>query len=506
LAAAVALQPQQTALAQRLREIESSSADAHRVAATGCYISPAFAKKKFVCLCEDVTEKDVCDAVREGYSNIETLKRYSTVSMGPCQGKMCQGASIAICARENKQPIEATGVTTARPPEQPLPLGVLAGRALHLSLTRYTPMHDWHLRVGAKMMDAGNWKRPQWYTSVEEEYEAVRQRAGLIDVSTLGKIELRGPDVVRFLEFIYPNRFANLKVGRVRYGVICDDAGILLDDGTISRLADDRYFLTTTTGNADAIDSWFRSWLTSKPELDVRMTNVSGSYAAMNLAGPRAREILSQLTTADLSTGTMPYLAATECTIAGVPAIVLRIGFVGEAGYEIHVPSQFGLAVWEAILSAGRDFGLAPFGVEAQRLLRLEKKHLLPGVDTDALSNPLEADLPWIVRLEKPDFIGKSALARAQTRGPRQRLVGFRLSSGTPLDPASLVIENGRLGGRVTSSGFSPAAGVTVGLAWVPASHAKNGDRIEIRVNGRSVTGVVQDEPFYDPAGERLKS
>lgn len=504
LAAARALRPAEAALEERLREIEAGGA-LKPVAGTACYVAPTGAKKKFVCLCEDVTEKDVCDAIDEGYSNIETLKRYSTVSMGPCQGKMCQGASIAICARQNKLPIEATGVTTARPPEQPLPLGVLAGRALHLSLTRYTPMHDWHLRAGARMMDAGNWKRPQVYTSVDDEYAAVRERAGLIDVSTLGKIELRGEGVVRFLEFIYPNRFENLKVGRVRYGVICDDAGILLDDGTISRLADNRYFLTTTTGNADAIDSWFRSWLTSKPEFDVRMTNVSGSYAAMNLAGPRAREILGQLTSADLSTTAMPYLAATECTIAGVPAIVLRIGFVGEAGYEIHVPTQYGLAVWEAIHSVGREFGLAPFGVETQRLLRLEKKHLLPGVDTDALSNPLEADLPWIVRLEKPDFIGKGTLARAQARGARQRLVGFRLSNGMSLDPASLVIENGRLGGRVTSSGFSPAAGVTIGLAWVPARRAKNGDRIEIRVNGRSVTAIVQDEPFYDPSGERLK-
>ncbi|MBL8848974.1 MAG: (2Fe-2S)-binding protein, partial [Planctomycetaceae bacterium] len=215
------------------------------------YCSASTEKKKFVCLCEDVTEKDICDAIAEGYSNIETLKRYSTVSMGPCQGKMCQSASIALCARENGVSIVETGVTTARPPEHPLPLGVLAGRTPHFSIVRRTPMHAWHERNGATMMDAGAWKRPQLYISVEQEYDAVRNRAGLIDVSTLGKLELRGRDVVKFLEFVYPNRFENLKVGRVRYGVICDDAGIILDDGTISRLGDDRYFLTTTTGNAD---------------------------------------------------------------------------------------------------------------------------------------------------------------------------------------------------------------------------------------------------------------
>ena len=470
------------------------------------YVSPSGAKKKFVCLCEDVTEKDICDAIDEGYSNIETLKRYSTVSMGPCQGKMCQSAAIAICARHNGQSIAETGVTTARPPEQPLPLGVLAGRVLHFSLVRRTPMHAWHEKAGAKMGDAGNWKRPQVYSSVAQEYEAVRQRAGLIDVSTLGKIELRGADVVKFLEFIYPNRFANLKAGRVRYGVICDDAGILLDDGTIARLGDDRFFLTTTTGNADAIDSWFRWWLAGQPEWDVRMTNVSGSYAAMNLAGPRSREVLKKLTDTDLSSDAMPYLAASECTIAGVSAIVLRIGFVGELGYEIHVPSQFGLHVWEAIMEAGREFSIEPFGIEAQRVLRLEKKHLLPGIDTDALSNPLEADMPWIVKLDKEDFIGKESLARAQQRGDRNKLVGFRLSESVVPDLASLVLCGGKLGGRITSSSYSPAVGGTIGLAWVPANLARNGETIQIQVNGQLIPAVVQDEPFYDPAGSKLKS
>ena len=528
LAAASALRPQDGELAESIGQIGligRIGPIAHDAVASAHYVSPSGAKKKFVCLCEDVTEKDICDAIDEGYSNIETLKRYSTVSMGPCQGKMCQSASIAICARHNGQSIVETGVTTARPPEQPLPMGVLAGRTVHFSLVRRTPMHAWHEKAGAKMGDAGNWKRPQVYSSVTQEYEAVRQRAGVIDVSTLGKIELRGADVVKFLEFIYPNRFANLKVGRVRYGVICDDAGILLDDGTIARLGDDRFFLTTTTGNADAIDSWFRWWLAQLSgtalaagnapspaasavplKWDVRMTNVSGSYAAMNLAGPRSREVLKKLTDADLSSDAMPYLAASECTIAGVSAIVLRIGFVGELGYEIHVPSQFGLHVWEAIIEAGREFSIAPFGLEAQRVLRLEKKHLLPGIDTDALSNPLEADMPWIVKLDKEDFIGKESLARAQARGDRNKLVGFRLSESVLPDLASLVLCDGKLGGRITSCGYSPAVGGTIGLAWVPANLARNGQTIQIQVNGRLIPAVVQEEPFYDPAGERLKS
>lgn len=487
------------------RVVERASDGTHAEVAPN-YIAPGTAKKKFVCLCEDVTEKDVCDAIDEGYSNVETLKRYSTVSMGPCQGKMCQTSAIALCARHNRQGIAETGVTTARPPEQPVPLGVLAGRAVHFILTRRTAMHDWHEQQGARMADAGNWKRPAVYTSVEEEYDAVRNRAGLIDVSTLGKLDLRGADVPRLLDYIYPNRFGNLAVGRVRYGVICGEDGIILDDGTVSRLGVERYFLTTTTGNADAIDSWFRSTLAARPQWDVRLTNVSTSFAAMNLAGPRSREILRKVTTSDVSAERWPYLAAGEITIAGVPAVVLRIGFVGELGYEIHVPTQYGLHVWEAILAAGREYGIAPFGIEAQRLLRLEKQHFLPGVDTDALSNPLEAGVGWVVRLDKPDFVGRFALQRARGKALRQKLVGFRLEDHTTVEAGSLVVSGERVTGRVTSSGDSPAAGVTIGLAWVGADQAYDGARFEIRVQGRSVPAYVQQAPFYDPAGERLKS
>ncbi len=508
LAAAATVRPHDVSLAALLADARRRLDDwqARRATCAAQYVAESPAKKKFVCLCEDVTEQDLCDAVAEGYANIETLKRYSTVCMGPCQGKMCQAAAIALCARETGRTIADTGVTTARPPEQPVPLGLLAGRAVRLALVRRTPIHDWHERAGAQLTDAGDWKRPRVYSSVEQEYDAVRCHAGLIDASTLGKFDFRGRGAAEFFEFMYPNRFANLSVGRVRYGVLCDEAGILLDDGTISRLQDDQFFLTTTTGNAAAIDSWFRWWLAARPGLDVRMTNVSGSYAAMNLAGPRSREILQPLADIDLANAAFPYLAAARCIVAGVPAVVLRLGFVGECSYEIHVPAQFGLAVWEAVLEAGHHAGIQPFGVEAQRLLRLEKKHLLPGIDTDALSNPLEAGLPFVVRLEKPDFIGRQALERAARRGPRQMLVGFRMPDGFAPEPSSLVIHDGRPCGRVTSSGYSPAAGAAVGLAWVPAAIARNGDTIQIQVDGRLLAAVVHDAPFYDPAGDKLRS
>lgn len=471
-----------------------------------CYVSPGRDRKKFVCLCEDVTERDVYDAIDEGYANIETLKRYSTISMGPCQGKMCQAAAVALCAHHNGRTIDETGVPTSRPPEQPLPLGALAGRTLHFTLVRRTPLHGWHERHGVKFMDAGNWKRPEYYTSPEQEYHAVRSAAGLIDVSTLGKLELRGRDVVAFLEYLYPNRFADLKIGRTRYGVVCDGGGIILDDGTVSRLDADQYFITTTTGNAEAMESWFRWNLAGRPDWDVTLASVSGSYAAMNLAGPKSREILAKLTKADVTAAGLPYLAVGRFDISGVPAIVFRIGFVGELGYEIHVPAEHGLFVWERIFETGQPFGLQPFGVEAQRRLRLDKKHILVSIDTDALSNPLEADLSWIVKLDKADFIGKRTLQRVAERGRQNRLVGFRMTDDAAPAEASLILHDGELAGRVTSSRFSPAAGTHVGLAWVPVHLAHDGGQITIYIDGVPHTATVQDAPFYDPAGEKLRS
>jgi len=467
---------------------------------------PPEGKKAFICLCEDVTEQDLFDAVAEGFANIETLKRYSTVCMGPCQGKMCQAGSIAACARANGATISETGRTTARPPDQPVSLGVLAGRAPHRHLLRRTALHDWHTEAGAVFMDSGAWKRPESYGDPAAEYQAVRDGVGLIDVSTLGKLELRGSDVAEFLEFVYPNRFAKLPLGKVRYGVLCDEAGIIIDDGTIARLQEDRWFLTTTSGNAEGVDSWFRWWLATRPDWDIRLTNISGATAAMNLAGPLCREVLGRVCDADLSTDSVPYLAARNMEVAGVPAIVLRIGFVGELGYEIHVPTHLAEHVWRELMSAGAAEGIRPFGVEAQRRLRLDKQHLLAGQDTDALSNPLDAGLPWIVKLDKPDFVGRQALKRASGREPGQQLVGFRLE-GTQVPPEpSLVLVDGRLEGRVTSARYSPVAGATVGLAWVPAELAENGCEVSIQIDGQLVKAVVQREPFYDPDGVRLRS
>ena len=464
--------------------------------------APGGGKKRFVCVCEDVTEKDLCDAVSEGYDDIELLKRYSTFSMGPCQGKMCQAAARSIYAREAGRGMEEVGITTARPPVHPLSLGALAGPS-HMPI-RLTPMNQKHIQAGAKMMEVGQWSRPHSYGPVEEEYRAVRERAGIIDVSTLGKLDVQGRDAVRLLDKVYSNVHSNLRIGRTRYGVVCSDSGIILDDGTVSRLAEDRFYITTGTGNTDLMEEWFK-WWTAGTGMCVHIANVSAAFAAINLAGPDARSVLSKLTDIDLESTAFAYMRNAQATVAGVPATMLRVGFVGETGWEIHIPAEYGEYMWDVLMDAGREFGIAPFGVETQRILRLEKKHIIPGQDTDAVTNPLEADMAWVVKFEKEDFIGKAGLLAVQQRGLRDSLVGFVMRDSIVPDDGDPVVADGKPIGRVTSARFSPALSKGFGMAWVPATLAEDGTAIRIMVNGKAIPANVVTQPFYDPEGKRLR-
>lgn len=466
-------------------------------------------RKKFVCPCEDVTLKDIAQAVEEGFDHIETLKRYSTVTMGPCQGKMCAMNAVAVCARATGRTINQTGTTTSRPLVQPVALGTIAGP--HLEPARLTPMHYRHLEAGAEMMDAGQWKRPRLYTSVEDEVRAVRERVGLIDVSTLGKIDLQGRDSIALLERIYTNRWADLRVGRVRYGVMVDESGIILDDGTVARLGADHFFVTTTSSGIDAVEEWFTWWMEGGPEdthMCAHVTNVTSGFAAVNLAGPASRDVLAKLTDLDISTQGLPYLRATQGPVAGIPAVILRIGFVGELGYEMHVPAEYGEYLWDKLIEAGREFGIAPFGVEAQRTLRLEKGHIIVSQDTDALSTPLEANMSWVVKFDKPDFIGKTSLAYSKDEGLSQALVGFQMldESRIPDEGAQIVREDGYPIGRVTSARYSPALGKVIGLAWVPSTQGGEGSELRIQLNGHAESARVVSVPFYDASGARMKS
>lgn len=462
-------------------------------------------KQRFVCICEDITVKNLEQSIAEGYDNIETLKRFSTLSMGPCQGKMCSLTGLNICAKVTGKQPKQVGTTTSRPPVRPVTMGMLAGRMYHPE--RKSPMHTLHMQSGASFMLAGAWLRPEHYGDVAAEYRAVRERAGIIDVSTLGKFLVWGPDAVTLLDFIYTSQFGSLKPGKTRYGVICTDAGVLLDDGTVGRLDETRYFITTTTGNAEAVDQWISWQLTLHPEWDVDVLNVTSLYAAVNLAGPKAREILQPLTNLDVSAEGFPYLKIAEGTVAGIPATVLRIGFVGEVSYEIHVQACYGRALWESLLAAGKAAGIQPFGVEAQRIMRLEKAHLIPGTDTDALAGPIEAGVGWAVKTAKEDFIGKPMLEAFPEGLSPVRLVGFELNDPNQLaEEGSQILEGGKPAGRVTSSRISPGLGKSIGMAWVPVEKAKEGEPIDIQHKGGGrLKAIVRLRPFYDPEGVRLR-
>ena len=459
--------------------------------------------KCFVCTCEDVTEKDVKRALAEGFDSLELVKRYTTVTMGPCQGRLCHLASIRLHARERELDAAAVGTTTARPPWAPVKLGLLAGRG-HEPAKR-TSIHHRHKEAGATMMWTGVWRRPYAYGDASAEVANVHDAVGVIDVSTLGKLLVLGADAASFLERLYPNRFADLKEGRVRYGVLSTDAGRIIDDGTVARLGDDSFYVTTTSTGAEGVLEWFE-WWNAVWHMDVEIFNVTGALAAVNVAGPRARELLGRLTNADVSADGLKYLDARQAHVGGVPCLILRIGFVGELGYELHFPSVYGEFLWDTLLGYGADLGVKPFGLEAQRILRLEKQHIIVGQDTDSESNALSANMPWIVKFDKDDFVGKWALAQVEEHGDRERLVGFEMANGAvPLEGGQIVVD-GRPAGRVTSSRRSAKLGRSIGLAWVPPAQAREDAPLEIRVDGRLEPARVRLRPFFDPEGERLRS
>jgi sarcosine oxidase subunit alpha len=459
--------------------------------------------KQFACLCMDVTSKELKTAVAEGFDSMELLKRYTTITMGPCQGKACMSSSQRLCAAVTGSSFAETYPTTARPPWVPVEMGTLA--ATRLTPRKETTMHDLHVAAGAEFMWAGDWRRPHHYTSPEDEVAAVRNRVGLIDVSSLGTFRIKGPEAVVLLERLYPNRYSDLAVGRVRYGAMLNDEGVILDDGAVVRLADDEFFVTVTTGNTAALERWITWWNTDWG-LDALVLNATGAYGAVNLAGPRARSVMAALTETDVSSEAMPYMSATEMTVADVPSLVLRIGFVGEPGYEIHFPSAYGEHLWDAVMEAGRPEGIAAFGLEAQRILRLEKQHILVGQDTDAETDPYEAGLGWMVKDDKEDFLGLRSLRDLKDRGPHERLVGFTAADAWVPPEGASVVRDGAWVGRVTSARRSEAVGSVIGLAWVPAEWAADGQTFEVQFGGTQTMATVRTEPFYDPRGERLLS
>ena len=335
----------------------------------------------------------------------------------------------------------------------------------------------------------------------EDEVRAVHESLGVIDVSTLGKLLVEGPEAVALLERLYPNRFGDMKPGRIRYGVLTSDGGRIMDDGTIARLDDDLFYVTTTSTGADSVTAWFE-WWNAVWGYDAEIVNVTGALAAVNLAGPQSRDALQRLTEADLSAEEFKYLDAHEIEVAGVPTLALRIGFVGELGYELHFPSPAGEHLWDALVAEGAR----PFGLEPQRVLRLEKGHVIVGQDTDSESNLFSSGMSWLPKLDKDDFVGKFALEHFAQREEKERLVGFTMEEDVlPAEGAQIVIE-GFPAGRVTSARRSEAVGDVIGLAWVPTERSEPGTRVEVVIDRLRRGARITHGAFLDPSGERMRS
>jgi sarcosine oxidase subunit alpha len=464
----------------------------------------------FVDFSEDVSAKDIFTAVREGYDSSELVKRYTTATMGGAQGKLESVNTVALVAAATGRSIAETGVTTWRPMYTPPTLGALAGRKFEP--VRYSPMQPWHARHNAVPLVAGQWIRPEHYGDPAGEVRNVRENVGIIDVTPIGKLDLRGPDVPKLLNLLYVNKWSKLGVGRVRYGVMCAEDGVVLDDGVTGRLGEDHYLMSTTSSGAASVWEWVESWLqTEHPDWLVHVTPVTTAYASINVAGPHSRELLERLVEGvDLSPEAFDYMNVRTGTVAGVADCVLwRIGFTGELSYELHVPAGYGLHVWERLLAAGSDLGVRPFGVEAQRILRLEKGHFIVGQDTDGLTQAYTTGLDRLIKLDKDDFVGRTELQWQADRASYPKLVGLQ-----PLDPnivpqeaSQIISDGGHIVGRITSSRMSPTLNRSICLGQLDPHLAEPGTRVTVRLHdGRDIAAeVTAEHAHFDPEGKRQR-
>ena len=470
--------------------------------------------KAFVDFDEDVQVHDLEDAIAEGYDHVELLKRFTTNGMGPSQGRHSSLNAVRILSRATARSIDETGATTVRQPIVPVTMGQLAGRSFEP--VRYTAMHFRHLEAGATMMPAGLWLRPEYYGEghrrqalIREEAKNVRDNVGIVDVSTLGGLDVRGPDAAEFMNRMYTFAYLKQPVGRSRYVLMTDLSGVVVDDGVACRMHEDHFYVTATTSGVDNV---YREmlWYNAQWRLKVDVTNVTAALAGVNIAGPNCRPVLESLCDdVDLSPEGFRYMGVREGHVAGIPALFLRVGFVGELGYELHVPASMGEALWDALLDAGRAHGIRPFGVEAQRLLRLEKGHIIIGQDTDGLTTPHEADMAWALAKKKPFHVGIRSVRMQAAKPLTRKLVGFEMPGTGVEQPKEchLVIRGGEITGRVTSVAYSPNLDKIIGLAYVAPDQSEPGQRIEIRVDGRRmVSATVAKPPFFDPDGARQEA
>ena len=451
----------------------------------------------YVCVCEDVSIHDLEQAWDEGWTSSEILKRYTTATMGPCQGALCS-RHLAEHARAKGAGVAARGRTTARPPVRAPRLGDLIG-GVHEQVERRTALHDRHVEAGARIDHSGVWLRPGTYGDVADEIRAVRERVSLMDVSTLGKFLVAGRDARALLDRVFPLDVGAVAPGRARYLLALDEAGYVIDDGLVAALPDGSYYVTSTSGGADRMEAWLRNWI-DRLEMHAHLVDRTAQLGAINVAGPHARDLLATLSDDDLSRDAIPYPGHAEITVAGVPCRAIAFGFVGELSYELHHPRGRSVELWDALLAAGAAWDIGPHGLDALDVLRLEKGHAYLAQDTMPDDHPAKLGLGWAVATDKPAFVGKRALERMDGLPLERRLVGLRFD-GSPQRGHPLAVD-GAIVGRVTSCAVSVAAGGPVGLGWVRATDGVFPEMLR----AGDVTATVSPTPFYDPEGVRLRA
>ncbi len=475
-------------------------------------------KKHFHELHNDATVADLHLASREGFISVEHTKRYTTTGMGTDQGKTSNVNALNVMSGIQERPIPQIGTTTFRPPYTPLTFGAIVGQNIRETFLqkRTTAMQPWHLANGAIFEDVGDWKRPRYFPrgeetmhdAVQRECKALREGVGILDASTLGKIDIQGQDAAKFLNFLYTNTWTKLGIGKCRYGVMLNEHGMVIDDGVSTRLSENHFHMTTTTGGAARVMGMLEEWLqTEWPEMEVYCTSVTEQWAVMGVNGPKSRELLEMLTDDDLSNESFPFMSMKEINFGGIPAKVYRISFTGELAFEVNVPARYGLAMWERLMEKGKPLDVFAYGTESMHVLRAEKGFIIVGQDTDGTMTPMDLDMDWIVSKKKGDFMGRRSFNRSDTaKEGRKQLVGlltedpeFVLPEGAhavvemkPKPPMEML-------GHVTSSYYSPNLGRSIAMALIKDGKARKGQTLEFAMlDGSSQKAKVVDFVFYD--------
>jgi len=454
----------------------------------------------YVCLCEDVGTTDLRRAWAEGFRSSEILKRYTTATMGPCQGAMC-GRHLAAFAAARGAAANAAARTTARPPARGVPLEVLAAGVNEL-IEKRTSLHELHLEAGARLGRSGGWLRPFAYGDPLDGYHAVRERVSVMDVGTLGKFLITGPDATALADVTFPTRLHDVAPGTARYTIALDEGGYVVDDGLLCSLGDEGWYLTSTSGGADRMEARLRD-RADRHGLRARVVDLTAQRGAIVVAGPRARELLSTVCDDPIDPDAFPQLGVRELTVAGVECGVIRAGFLGEVTFELHHARSNGPELWRALIHAGEPFDLAPHGLDALEVLRLEKGHLYVGQDTLPDDTPAKLGVSWAVDMEKERFVGKRALERLRRQPLERRLVGLAFHRGDAELRGMPLTERGAIVGRVTSAARSPILDRTIGLGWV---RLRSDGSLPGDLRAGRVPATVAPTPFYDPEGERLRA